>query len=743
MDRSFIYDGEIPREFDFLMQARDTLSAVCGLASDIIGVSSTAIISGLAATTTGSLVVSIGSGALYQNAAIDTLPWGPLSSEPTTIFQQGRTTGSSLVYSTASLSSGQSQWVLLEAQFAQADIIRPGDPHAGVLPFWNTNNPSIPLTGQNNNGVALPTMRQGTIAFGLKYGAAATTGSEAPPQPDAGWVPLYLVDLTFGQSVITQPQILVAGPSVGSNVPSNYPQATSLAGLLNQHHKGVLGQAPKIILTTGTEVRGQLPMANLIDSNSIGAVPSWRIGAGNPNTHIAGNAGVNGASDVFWAADAGIKWICTQTGTTTTAVWTAINFPAFPTVFLGGTTTGSANAQVVANTTPAAFSLTAGFIVNAFAGFTNTGSTTLNVDGTGVKTVQKLVTGNLVNLGAGDITTGNMYSFGWNGTVYVLLGTALGQLAFWNPGLYFVNDGFGNLTVNLTSTAVYPAQGALNPPLGNDGVNGLTILPVITPGNYGRVVVAGTGQVISGSAALKQPTRTVYLPQLGTAAWVTAVATYFASFVNGVSTIPFSFFTSGTYTTPPGCVRLEVQMVGAGGGGGAPLVGGGIDGSGGGPTIFAGITAAGGQGGTGGGNNQAGGGGGGGANGPGTIAGILRIPGESGKPAQWSYAVGVSAAGAGGASHYADGQANVYGAGGASGNVGIGSGGAGVPTGGQFGAGGGGAGEFVQFAVPTPAATYTYQVGTPGGARIIFAGTNGGTASTGGWGLIVIDEYYY
>jgi hypothetical protein len=93
-----------------------------------------------------------------------------------------------------------------------------------------------------------------------EYGNVATSGSEAPPNPTAGWVPLYLIDLAFGQMQVTANEILTAGPSVGANVPSNYPQAPFLAGLLNSHHGGITGQAPKIKLAS--EVQGILPPAN-------------------------------------------------------------------------------------------------------------------------------------------------------------------------------------------------------------------------------------------------------------------------------------------------------------------------------------------------------------------------------------------------------------------------------------------------------------------------------------------------
>lgn len=86
-------------------------------------------------------------------------------------------------------------------------------------------------------------------------------------------------------------------------------------------------------------------------------------------------------------------------------------------VYTGGTTTGSANAQVLASVVPGSgFSLRNGVTVTATAGFSNSGATTLDVAGTGPVDVTKLVTGVLVPLVAGDITVGNNVNVQYNST---------------------------------------------------------------------------------------------------------------------------------------------------------------------------------------------------------------------------------------------------------------------------------------------------------------------------------------
>ena len=53
-------------------------------------------------------------------------------------------------------------------------------------------------------------------------------------------------------------------------------------------------------------------------------------------------------------------------------------------IYIGGTSTGSANAQVIASPSPTGFALTHGLSILFTAGFTNTGATQINVNGTGL-----------------------------------------------------------------------------------------------------------------------------------------------------------------------------------------------------------------------------------------------------------------------------------------------------------------------------------------------------------------------
>jgi hypothetical protein len=88
----------------------------------------------------------------------------------------------------------------------------------------------------------------------------------------------------------------------------------------------------------------------------------------------------------------------------------------------GGTSTGSANAQVIATTSPPVFSLTGNPTVTFIAGFSNTSATQLNVVSTGLINVLKKTPAGLVALVTGDIIAGQQYLATYDGTQYELQG---------------------------------------------------------------------------------------------------------------------------------------------------------------------------------------------------------------------------------------------------------------------------------------------------------------------------------
>ena len=287
MQRPIVYTQEQARSYDWLEGWRYAMEGDGVTAQALLG-STTAVVSGGAATATSpaSLSVNVAALTFLQLNYVDATNYGNLSADTSLIIQMGVLPASVVTLVTSGLTSGQSQWALIQATLTIVDEIPSNDPNSGLLLYYNSSDPSQPYQGPNNSGQTQNTRRRPTVTLSVVYGTASATGSEVPPNASAGSVGLYLIDLTYGQTQITT--ILTAGPSVGLNVPSNYPYAPLLAGLLASHHDGNPGQAPKINLTNGAEVQGVLPIANL---------PSLPVGRMSNSTLSALSAGVN--SKVF------------------------------------------------------------------------------------------------------------------------------------------------------------------------------------------------------------------------------------------------------------------------------------------------------------------------------------------------------------------------------------------------------------------------------------------------------------
>ena len=135
-------------------------------------------------------------------------------------------------------------------------------------------------------------------------------------------------------------------------------------------------------------------------------------------------------------------------------------------LFTGGTTTGTANAQVLATVVPTSgFSLSNGYTVIATAGFTNTGSTTINVASSGVVIIKKVVSGSLVNLAASDLTLNQNFTIQYNSTASCWVLQALpplGAAAYLNLGFGVLNDGSSNIAVSPTVMPVLNSAKSLS-----------------------------------------------------------------------------------------------------------------------------------------------------------------------------------------------------------------------------------------------------------------------------------------
>ncbi|AWI53221.1 hypothetical protein DEH84_07090 [Aquabacterium olei] len=220
MDRPIVYPGQIPLETDLLSTNRNALVGLAKLCAALFG--STTMAFGLAATpdSPASMRVAIGPGDIYQLANLDSSAYSSLAADTThQIVKQGINLDATYLTLSAPGTAGQSINYLIQATLAEADA------GATVLPYYNSSNPAAAYSGPSNSGQAQATNRKVSVTLAAKAGAAAATGSQVTPAPDAGYIGLWVVTVAYGATTITAgnisryawaPYIPDAGLLVGS-----------------------------------------------------------------------------------------------------------------------------------------------------------------------------------------------------------------------------------------------------------------------------------------------------------------------------------------------------------------------------------------------------------------------------------------------------------------------------------------------------------------------------------------------
>jgi len=204
MDRNIVYPGSIPLDTDLLSVNRNAMIALGYLAQAVFGI--TPIVDGLACTPTlpPSMSVTVGPGTITQLAVIDALPYGSLPADTTDpMLKMGINIEPVGFVLTAPSTSGQSANYLIEAAFQESDV------NPVVLPYYNAASPSQPYSGPANSGTAQNTLRTQTVQLQMKAGTPAATGAQLTPPVDNGWIGLYVVTVTYGQTSISAANIAI------------------------------------------------------------------------------------------------------------------------------------------------------------------------------------------------------------------------------------------------------------------------------------------------------------------------------------------------------------------------------------------------------------------------------------------------------------------------------------------------------------------------------------------------------
>jgi hypothetical protein len=220
MDRNIVYPSAIPLDTDLLSVNKNAMIGLGFLAQAVLGTST--VVDGLACqpTTPASMSVTIGPGTITQVGPVDSLPYGSLPADTTdTLVKMGINIGSTSFDLTAPSSVGQSINYLIEAAFLEADA----DPV--ILPYYNASNPAQSYSGPSNSGTAQNTVRTQRVQLQLKAGAPANTGSQTTPAADAGWIGLYQITVSNGQTTVagSNVSVLPTAPFLSWKLPSLKP----------------------------------------------------------------------------------------------------------------------------------------------------------------------------------------------------------------------------------------------------------------------------------------------------------------------------------------------------------------------------------------------------------------------------------------------------------------------------------------------------------------------------------------
>ena len=224
MDRPIVYSGEIPRSQDFLFGQQAALVALAKLSQALIGQRTRIRGLGCGPTSPASMNVQVAPGEIYEIEDLEATAYGIIAADTThTILKQGISLDDVQLACPAPTTAGYSINYLVEVSYLDQDNT------ALVLPYYNASNPSSPFSGNANSGNPDNTVRAGVCDVKVKAGAAAATGSQTTPSPDAGYVGLYVVTVAYGAATITASNISsyqdarsIGAPTVDAGTASAY-----------------------------------------------------------------------------------------------------------------------------------------------------------------------------------------------------------------------------------------------------------------------------------------------------------------------------------------------------------------------------------------------------------------------------------------------------------------------------------------------------------------------------------------
>lgn len=180
-------------------------------------------------------------------------------------------------------------------------------------------------------------------------------------------------------------------------------------------------------------------------------------------------------------------------------------------IFTGGTSSGSANAQTVTTTQGGFDASVAGAILTFKAGFSNTGAFTLNADADGATAVKKLNGTGLTALTAYDIVVGGEYMIISDGTTLQLVNPTQGgarQKLTTNTTFYVATTGNDSTGLGTAALPWATMQHAYNYIQANVDIAGFSCTISVADGTYAAGVVANAAPTVGGVVTVTGNTTT-------------------------------------------------------------------------------------------------------------------------------------------------------------------------------------------------------------------------------------------
>jgi hypothetical protein len=157
----------------------------------------------------------------------------------------------------AAPASGKYRAFLIYAYPVASDLTDADDPNLqsgnteATIPYYNPSNPGTPLAGPGGNGIPQASLRAKVATFAVRQCSSdqttigAAVGLLTTP---TGCVPMYVVVASSSSTTLSTCTRFAPGRGLGLStyVMGDGSAAPWISGILQQHHQGVPGQAPKI-----------------------------------------------------------------------------------------------------------------------------------------------------------------------------------------------------------------------------------------------------------------------------------------------------------------------------------------------------------------------------------------------------------------------------------------------------------------------------------------------------------------